>query len=329
MDGRASPLAPAYIYWYVNVPKLIGGNIFSDSLPRLTFILFILYSIPVGFHHQLMEPGIGQIWKFLQVILTMLVVVPSLMTAFAMFATFELAGRAKGAKGLFGFLRTLPYHDSRFFAAFVGMVIFIPAGAGGIINASYQLDQVVHNTLWVTGHFHLTIASTVALTFYAISYMLIPALTGRSTPKFINRLGIIHTVIWALGMLFMSIPMHISGVLGEPRRTAYTTYMDHPVAASWEPYRMLMGIGSMFLFIGVLLFLYIVLHLWFWAQRAQQPVEFPIGVIRNGEHRPPAILERWSVWVGVTVVLILIAYAVPVYHMIAHAPPGAMGIRSW
>lgn len=322
-------LLPAYIFWYVNVPKIIGGKIFSDSLPRLTFVLFILYSIPVGFHHQLMDPGISSFWKFLQVILTMIVVIPSLMTAFAMMATFELAGRAKGAKGLFGFFRKLPFHDARFFAAFVGMVIFIPAGAGGIINASYQLNQVVHNTLWITGHFHLTIASTVALTFFAITYTLLPALTGRKITGFINRLGIVHTVVWAIGMALMAVPMHIVGLLGEPRRTAFTTYMDHPVAAMWAPYRKLMGIGSGFLFIGVLLFLFIALYLSFYAPRTKPHVDFPLGEVYEAGHRPPALLERWSVWVGLTIVLTLIAYTVPVLDMIRHSPPGSFGIRSW
>jgi cytochrome c oxidase subunit 1 len=27
-------------------------------------------------------------------------------------------------------------------------------GAGGIINMSYQLNGTIHNTQWVTGHFH-------------------------------------------------------------------------------------------------------------------------------------------------------------------------------
>lgn len=322
-------LLPAYIYWYVNVPQIIGGKIFSDSLPRLTFILFILYSIPVGFHHQLMEPGISSFWKYLQVVLTMLVVIPSLMTAFSMMATFEIAGKEKGAKGLFGFFRKLPFHDARFFAAFVGMVIFIPAGAGGVINASYQLDQVVHNTLWITGHFHLTVASTVALTFFAISYTLFPSLTGRKVTPFANRLGIWHTIIWALGMLFMSIPMHIVGLLGEPRRTAYTTYMDHPVVSTWAPYRTLIGIGSMLLFIGVMLYLFIALYLWLFAPKTEQHVDFPIGKVQDTGHKPPAIYERWSVWVGLTIVLVLIAYAIPVWSMIAHSSPGSPGFRTW
>ncbi|MCZ8521013.1 b(o/a)3-type cytochrome-c oxidase subunit 1 [Paenibacillus mucilaginosus] len=322
-------LLPAYIYWYVNIPHIVRGKIFSNSLPRLTFILFILYSIPVGFHHQLMEPGISSFWKFVQVSLTMIVVIPSLMTAFSMLATFELAGREQGATGLFGWLGKLPWKDVRFFAAFMGMVIFIPAGAGGIVNASYQLDQVVHNTLWITGHFHLTVASTVALTFFAISYWLVPLLTGRSLTPFANRLGIIQAVIWGIGMLFMSVSMHIVGVLGEPRRIAYTTYMDHPIVNSWAPYRTLIGIGSGILFVGVLLYLYIVVYLWKFAPAAEQPADYPLGIVQEAAQGTPAILERWSVWIGVSILLILFAYTIPVAHMIQHAPPGAPPMRTW
>lgn len=214
-------LLPAYIYWYVNIPQVVGGKIFSNSLPRLTFILFILFSVPVGLHHQLNEPGIESFWKFFQVVLTMMVVIPSLMTAFAILATFELAGRSCGGKGLFGWVRKLPLKDARFFTAVMGMLIFIPAGAGGIINASYQMNQVVHNTWFITGHFHLTIASTVLLTFFAISYWLVPVLTGRVFTKQLNKLAIIQAVLWATGMFLMAGIMHIVGLLGAPRRTSY------------------------------------------------------------------------------------------------------------
>src|SRR5690606_10947617 len=126
-------LLPAYIYWYVNIPQVVGGKIFSDSLPRLPSIFLVLYSLPVGLHHQSVEPGVQSFWKFLQVILQMAVVVPSLITAFSIIATFELAGRSRGGKGLFGWLKKLPWKDARFFTAFVAMVMFIPGGAGGII----------------------------------------------------------------------------------------------------------------------------------------------------------------------------------------------------
>lgn len=321
-------LLPAYIYWYVQIPKIIGGKIFSNSLPRLTFILFILYSVPVGFHHQLMEPGVSSFWKFLQVVLTMLVVIPSLMTAFAIIATFELAGRNKGAKGLFGWFTKLPWKDVRFVATFLGMLIFIPAGAGGVVNASFQLDQVVHNTLFITGHFHITIAAAVILTFFAIAYWLVPALRNRQLTPFANNLGLIQCWIWTIGMLIMSTAMHIVGVLGEPRRTSFTTYNNHPAAEVWEPYRLFTGIGSIILFLSAVLFLINIVYLWFFAPEAESEVDFPIGEVAEDQPKPPAILERWSVWIGITIALVLIAYTIPVIHMVQHAP-GSPPIRSW
>src|SRR5699024_3423926 len=94
-----------------------------------------------------------------------------MMTAFSMFATFEARGRELGAKGMFGWLKKMPWGDARFLAPFIGMLFFIPGGAGGIVNASNQMNQVVHNTIWVTGHFHLTVATTVMLTLLSLQQL--------------------------------------------------------------------------------------------------------------------------------------------------------------
>ena len=322
-------LLPAYIYWYINIPRLVKGRIFSDSLPRLTFILFILYSIPVGLHHQFNEPGIDSFWKFVQTVLTFFVVIPSFMTAFSLLATFELAGRSQGAKGLFGWIAKLPYKDVRFLAPFLGMLLFVPAGIGGIINASYQLNQVVHNTLWITGHFHLTLASTVVLTFFGISYMLIPVLTGRKLSRFVNNLGILQAFVWVIGMSFMSGAMHAVGLLGEPRRISFTTYGDAPITQAWIPYRTAMAIGGSFLFAGIVLFLIIALYLWFFAHKSDMPNEYPIGEVEPDQPKPPYFLERWSIWIGVAFVLILIAYTMPFVQMFVHPAPGALPMRTW
>ncbi|WP_276358009.1 b(o/a)3-type cytochrome-c oxidase subunit 1 [Cohnella caldifontis] len=306
-------LLPAYICWYVIIPKIIGGRIFSDALARLSFMLFLLFSIPVGFHHQLMEPGISSFWKFAQVVLTFMVIVPSLMTAFSMFATFEMLGRSKGAKGLFGWLKVLPWKDVRFFAPFMGMLIFIPAGAGGVINASAQMNAVVHNTLWVTGHFHLTVATSVALTFFGIIYWLIPAVTGRVLTPAMNRRGIVQTIVWCVGMFLMSGSMHTVGLMGSPRRTAYTTYNDHPDAILWMPYETAMAIGGIILFVGVLLIVWNVISL----MRAPKGVtEYPIGEPADKSETTPRFLERWGLWLGIAVALIVFAYTVPLIDML-------------
>lgn len=319
-------LLPAYMAWYAIIPKIIGGKIFSDSLARMAFILLLFFSIPVGFHHQLTEPGIDPTWKFIQVVLTFMVVIPSLMTAFSIFATFEITGRRKGFKGLFGWFKHLPWKDVRFLAPAIGMLAFIPGGAGGIINASHQMNSVVHNTIWVTGHFHLTAATTVVLTFFGISYWLVPHLTGRIlTPK-INRLGIIQAIVWTVGMTIMSSAMHIQGLLGGPRRSAFSEYGGTPQAQEWIYYQLAQAVGGTILFIGIILMIYIFVKMAFFAPKGVE--EFPIAEEEVDAEPTPKFFENWKLWVGITVALILFAYTIPFVDIIQNSPPGSVPF-SW
>ncbi|MCR2822512.1 b(o/a)3-type cytochrome-c oxidase subunit 1 [Lederbergia panacisoli] len=327
-------LLPAYIAWYVVVPKILGTKVFSDSLARLSFVLFILFSIPVGFHHQLTEPGISSFWKFLQVVLTFMVIIPSLMTAFSMFATFEISGRKKGGTGLFGWFKKLPWKDVRFTSIFIAMAFFIPGGAGGIINASFQLNELVHNTLWIVGHFHITVGTPVAMTFMGITFWLIPYLTGRKFTKRLQRLAFIQVISWSVGMLLMSTAQHILGLLGAPRRTAYSGYNGNVNALEWFDgilsNHVTMAVGGTILFLSAMLLLYIVANLLFVAPKAQlngEFEEFPIA--ESDKSHTPKFLENWWIWIGVAVALIIMAYALPLSHMIQHSPPGSGHHITW
>ena len=327
-------LLPAYIAWYTIVPKLLGVKVFSDSLARLAFVLFILFSIPVGFHHQLTEPGISNFWKFLQVVLTFMVIVPSLMTAFSMFATFEISGRKKGGTGLFGWFKKLPWRDVRFTSIFIAMAFFIPGGAGGIINASFQLNEVVHNTLWIVGHFHITVGTPVAMTFMGLTFWLIPYLTGRRFTKRMQRLGFVQIITWSIGMLLMSTAQHVLGLMGAPRRTAYSGYNGHPSAMEWFDgilsNHVTMAIGGTILFLSAMILMYIVIMTMFVSPKAETPeqmVEFPLA--ESDMSHTPKWLENWWIWIGIAAVLIIVAYAVPLTHMIQHAPPGSKGFITW
>src|SRR6266545_2699452 len=82
-------LVPAYVMYYTMLPKLAGGKLFSDFAGRLTFLWLVLYSAPVGIHHQFTEPGISSTWKFVHAFFTMLVAVPSFLTAFTIGASLE------------------------------------------------------------------------------------------------------------------------------------------------------------------------------------------------------------------------------------------------
>lgn len=320
-------LLPAYMVWYVVIPKVIGGKVFSDSLARLSFMLFLIFSVPVGLHHQLTEPGIDSTWKFIQVVLTMAVVVPSLMTAFSLFATFELRGRELGGKGLFGWFKKLPWKDSRFVVPFIGMLAFIPGGAGGIVNASYQMNQLIHNTIWVTGHFHLTIATAVVLTYFGAAFWLIPHLTGRKLTKSLNSLGIVSGVLWGVGMTIMSSSMHIAGLLGAPRRSDYSEYGGAQQAYDWIPYQIAQAVGGTILFIAILVITYVVIKLAWFAPKGEE--EFPVGSIHESSGPTPPILENFKVWLVILVALIIFAYTIPIFDIISNSPAGSKGFKLW
>ncbi len=71
------------------LPAQTGGKMFSENLAKLVFWLFLLLSVPVGFHHQFADPGIPQAWKILHSTWTMSLAFPSLLTAFTVVASLE------------------------------------------------------------------------------------------------------------------------------------------------------------------------------------------------------------------------------------------------
>ena len=313
--------------WYVIVPKIIGGRRWNDTLTRFVVIALVIMNIPGGFHHQIIDPGISESVKFVHVFMSLAIGFPSLMTAWAMFAVFERTGRKKGGKGLLGWIKKLPWGDVRFLAPMVAMIAFIPAGAGGIVQSTNQLNQVVHNTLWVVGHFHLTVGTSVMLTFFGISYWLVPYVSKRVlTPK-INKLGVIQTFVWTAGMFLMAGAMHYVGLFGAPRRTSYTTYGDHATALGWDPYLLLLAVGGTLLIIGVLLQVYAVVHLMFFAPKGE--AEFPIAEEEENAPKTPYWTERWSRTILLMLLVVAMGYVIPMVDFIVNAPPGSPPFKTW
>ena len=103
-------------------------------------------------------------------------------------------------------------------ATALSLVMLGFGGAGGLINMSYQLDATIHNTQWITGHFHLIFGGAIVIMYFAIAYDLWPHLTGRALESF----GLMRTQLWLwfIGMIVTTFPWHYVGILGMPRRMA-------------------------------------------------------------------------------------------------------------
>lgn len=313
--------------WYVVIPKVIGGTRFNDYLTRVVVIALVIMNITGGFHHQIIDPGISLPIKFMHVFMSLAIGFPSLMTAYAMFRVFERTGRRKGAKGALGWIKKLPWGDVRFLSPFIAMAAFAPAGAGGIVQSTNQLDQVVHNTMWIVGHFHLTLGMSVVMTFFGVSYWLVPYISNRVlTPK-MNKLGVIQTIIWTIGMVIMAFSMHTAGLFGAPRRTSYTTYGDFSASLGWDPYMAAVGVGATLLLVAVIIQVYAVFNMMFFAPKGT--TEFPIAEVEADEAKTPYMTERWGVWVVVMLIVIAMAYVLPLTDMIVNAPPGSPPFKTW
>ncbi len=315
-------LLPAYIIWYTMTPKIAGGKLFSDPLARVAFVVFILLSTPVGFHHQFLDPGVKAGWKLFHAFNTQLILFPSFLTAFTVIASFEVAGRLKGKKGWFDWLEALPWGEPAFSSVALAMLIFAIGGFGGAINAAYGMNAMVHNTAWVQGHFHMTVGTATALTFMGIAYYLMPKLLGRELE--LSLLARIQPYLWFMGMLLFSVANHQSGLEGMPRRIYQFDYGGSEIARAWVGETAISALGGVFLFASALCFVAVMFGTGLAGRRSDQgPIEFAEPIEPPGDRG--RVLDRMWVWFAVAVVVVLMAYAAPIAEHLALPRFGARG----
>lgn len=298
-------LLPAYVSWYGMLPKQVGGKLFSDALARLAFWMFLIVSVPVGFHHQFTDPGIPQTWKWIHAALTYSVFFPSMITAFTVIASLEYAARKRGGTGLVGWIRKLPWQDASVAGQLLAAILFMFGGIGGLTNASYNLNLVIHNTAWVPGHFHLTVATAVTLSFMAISYWMVPYLSGRSLQS--NKLALVQVWTWFVGMIIFSNAMHVLGLLGAPRRSPLgdATY----VPEEWNGHLLRVSIGGAILLVSVLIYGWIMVRTMLGPKVDPELIpEVPIAESIRHPQLTPLWLDRFKPWLITAGLLLVIAY---------------------
>jgi cytochrome c oxidase subunit I len=317
-------LFPAYIAFYTMAPEAAGGRLYSDTMGRLTFVLFLLYSLPVGLHHLFMDPEHSTGFKFVQTTLTALVTVPTLLTVFTITASFEVAGRLNGGTGLLGWLRTLPWQRPMVLATGLAFGMLWFGGGGGLINMSYGMNAMIHNTSWVTAHFHLIFGGTVVIMYFAIAYQIWPQLTGRAADARDFAWQRRQLWLWGIGMMVMTLPWHWLGLEGQWRRVAHFDY-ENPLIAWWGPWVDVSLLGGVMLLISALLFIHNLASLHgrqMTGEVALRPMRYALAL--HPVARLPAALNGFALWNVLVLVLMAAAYGWPIGQFIVQPSPAAI-----
>lgn len=212
-------LAAMVAVWYALATLTTGAKPLNEKLSRFAFLLYILFINLGSVHHLLADPGPSGANRIFNTSYAMyLAVVASMIHAFSIPSGVEIAQRAKGYTGLFGWLIRAPWREPGFSALVISMVMFgFIGGVTGVIQGMMQLNLLAHNTLMVPGHFHATVVAGTTLAFMGLAYYLVPLMTqkqlvGRAWARW-------QPYIYGFGLLLLISGMWLSGRAGVPRRS--------------------------------------------------------------------------------------------------------------
>jgi cytochrome c oxidase subunit I len=201
----------------------------------------------------------------------------------------------------------LPWQEPMVLAVGLSLVMLGLGGFGGIINMSYAMNMMIHNTSWVTAHFHLIFGGAVVIMYFAIAYEMWPRMTGK--PLRSKPLARWQLWLWFWGMLITTIPWHVAGLMGQPRRVATFDYADSLIAPM-APLVIISVIGGLILLISALLLIVILVRSHFGERMVGAPLRYALAV--NPPTHVPASLNGFALWNAIVLVLMTVAYGYPV-----------------
>jgi cytochrome c oxidase subunit I+III len=127
------------------------------------------------------------------------------------------------------------------------LFIFILGGLTGVMVAAVPFDWQAHDSYFVVAHLHYVLIGGMVFPLFAAFYYWAPLFSGRMMSETLGR--------WAFWLMFIGFnvtffPMHITGLLGMPRRV-YT----YPANFGWDTLNLISSLGTVALTLGILVFI--------------------------------------------------------------------------
>ena len=269
--------------WYLTAALLVGAKPLSEKVSRTAFFMYILFLQLASAHHLLADPALDASWKIVNTSYMMyLAVLGSMVHGLTVPGAIEAAQRKNGYnRGVFEWLRKAPWGHPAFAGMFLSLVFFgFIGGISGVVLGTEQLNVLMHNTIYVPGHFHGTVVAGTTLAFMAATYIVLPLVFEREIlwPK----LAKIQPYLFGIGVAGISLFMMGAGTLGVPRRHWDITFSDAslPFAHSAGAFLMmgLNGIFAIIAAIGGVIFVLVVVGTVFFGEKIEggHKLTFPL-----------------------------------------------------
>ena len=237
-------ILPAFAYVSEIIPVFSRKVIFGYPLMVAATIAIGFISLGVWVHHMF-ALGLSPMVNAIFMGSTMLIAVPTGMKMFNWIAT------------LYGG-RILLHTPMLFSLGFLTQ--FLLGGLTGVMLAVVPFDWQVSDSYFVVGHFHYVLFGGLVFSIFAAIYYWLPKVSGRMLDE---KLGKWHFWLLFIGFNLTFGPMHVSGMLGMPRRI-YTYQADR----GWELWNLLSSIGVIFQIAAILFFAYNLLNSMFKGKKA-------------------------------------------------------------
>ncbi|MEZ4688345.1 MAG: cbb3-type cytochrome c oxidase subunit I [Bacteroidia bacterium] len=181
---------------------IFGYKAMIGSMVGIAILSFIVWA-----HHMFvtgMNPFLGTVFM----LFTLIIAVPSAIKAFNYITTLW--------KG------NLPVYPGHALLDRPGILLHY-RGITGIFLGNAALDIPLHDTYFVTAHFHLVMGSASAFGLFAGIYHWFPKMFGRMMNP---RLGYIHFWMTFIGLYMVFFPQHFQGIGGVARHYYSFTAFD-------------------------------------------------------------------------------------------------------
>ena len=282
--------------WYLVAGLLLGARPMSEKVSRFAFLLYILFLQLASAHHILVDPGISAEWKIFNTSYAMyLAVLASMIHGLTVPGAMEVAQREKGyTHGMFEWLRKAPWGNPAFSSTFISLIIFgFIGGITGVVMGTEQINLIIHNTIYVPGHFHATVVIGSTLAFMSLTYFLIPTLFRKQVA--FPGLAKWQPYLFGLGMSAFTLAMMGAGTLGVERRhwdMAFTNSalgFDYPASA----YTLMgiMGISGVVAILGGAIYILVTVVSVFFGKPIESESSYGVAATRLSRADPIVVPE--------------------------------------